>query len=479
MKISTKFKKYSTIAGSILMLFPTGVNYLQGNVLPYIVSYLHSLGKYQDTNIGSEVWIIGLYYAGFISTIMTSYFEKKFGMRFMMFVGVILISTGFLSTHFSVQYSMWLVAFTFGLLPGIGVAQCINVTISIIVKWMPDRMGFGVSVITTGSGIGVLVLNNAIMQYVNPEDIKTNKTINSINQYIIVDLLLRACWSFYNVLQPSSVFTDEGILARTPYLFLLLGSITVLVQIVSIFFIYIVPEADEEEQIILEKSDHWSPKETDRDKVVNFRTDVESYAASNLNLLQVLRQPSAYLLMVASSFYLGATLVVSATYKVQSFGEQFIKEDSILTNIGGVAGFMAPIFRPIFGILADKISHKLCLISMCAVLVVLLETFYYTQYMGVAGYSLWLVLLMVHLGGGQPLYRSTIPRCYGVENQSSNQTILSFGYCTVAIGISLTAPLILSKLGWFYLFPIIGILPLLSILALAVFNVRLKDGTRI
>ena len=115
-------KKYTTLCGGILIHLSLGSFYTFGNLTPYLTSYLREVTgsntRYTDTN-----WIystISICMA--LSSVCIGLFIAKYrpSLKLVIFIGCLIMSSGWAITYFTIKKSFFLTLLTLGIINGIG-----------------------------------------------------------------------------------------------------------------------------------------------------------------------------------------------------------------------------------------------------------------------------------------------------------------------------------------------------------------------
>ncbi|KAI8886322.1 MFS general substrate transporter [Backusella circina FSU 941] len=151
-----------------------------------------------------------------------SLFLYRFGFRFSLIIGSILMSTGLILASFSTH--IWHLVLTQGFLFGIGSSINYMVILSVIPQWFSKRRGVALGISSSGTGIGGLVLSLLANYLINKYGVDwTYRTTGfiSIGINVIVIVLLRTRPQPYK--KKPSVF-DFHVLKNGNFLMWLIGS---------------------------------------------------------------------------------------------------------------------------------------------------------------------------------------------------------------------------------------------------------------
>ena len=106
------------------------------------------------------------------------------------------------------QYSVVATAITYGTMFGLGTALAYTPPLGVAMRWFPKSKGLVNGIIVGGFGLGAFIFNQIQTAYLNP----INKELDD-----------------------GPYFTDDKILNRVPSVFLMLGSVYSIVQVMDIF----------------------------------------------------------------------------------------------------------------------------------------------------------------------------------------------------------------------------------------------------
>lgn len=162
----------------------------------------------------------------------------------------------------------------------------------------------------------------------------------------------------------------------------------------------------------------------------------------------VLRQTNFYLLYFMF-FFNSIPIVFTATlYKFFAF-DAVTSNDRFLAIVGSVAAVFNWLGRILWGLLADKTSHKSALVVLAGAMTAFLLTFYVCTAGGKAMLFVWVCLLFFCIGGNFTLFPTAIARCFGPQHFGANYGLL-FTSQVVSAVLSVTLSQVLQEhLPWF------------------------------
>lgn len=160
---------------------------------------------------------------------------------------------------------------------------------------------------------------------------------------------------------------------------------------------------------------------------------INNNVVSSVHPRQVLQKPNFYLLWF---MFLSNGIVViftSTLYKI--FGLEFIKDDHYLAAVGSVAAIFNCAGRIVWGLLADLVSYKFCLVILSAAMTILMLTFYSTILGGKIMYFVWVCVIFFCVGGNFSLFPTAIGRAFGLR------------YAPINYGLLFTSQIVAGSLG--------------------------------
>ena len=248
----------SAIAGGCLVHLTLGTIYTFGNLAPYLVSYVRERSHPSGLHAGSGAWIYALALGGQgVSMFLGGLLERRLGPRISTLIGCGVMSTGVLLSYVAIKVSFWLLLVTYGVLFGLGVGIAYVGPLACAMRWMPRWKGAMAGLVLAGFGLGALVFTPIQTIFINPDNKRSD-----IEGY----------------------FLDDGVLDRVPSVFLLLGGLYLVIQLVGSLLIVDPPEQregsplPEENQTVSSSS---SPEQSILAKAENFFKRESSELISN------------------------------------------------------------------------------------------------------------------------------------------------------------------------------------------------------
>lgn len=213
---------YFVIAGGCIVHLTLGTVYTFGNVAPYIVSYVRERSSPADLHSGTVSWIYAFALGGQgCSMFFGGLVEKRLGPRLSTLIGCGIMSLGVFLSYVAVRVSFWLLLLTYGALFGVGVGIAYVGPLACAMRWMPRWKGVMAGLVLAGFGLGALVFTPIQTAFINPDNHRPE----------------------------GDVFTQAEVLDRVPSVFLLLGGLYILLQVVGSLLIVDPPEESEDEPL--------------------------------------------------------------------------------------------------------------------------------------------------------------------------------------------------------------------------------------
>lgn len=304
----------STLAlfGAFLIHVTLGTVYTLSNVNSYLTSYLRKHG-FPNSTYAWSVWINSTYVIGQgISMILGGYLEKRFSARLACSLGCAIHSLSTIGTSKSIAYGPMAVLFTYGFLPGLGCGLAYMTPLSNGFGWFPNRKGLVAGVILAGFGLGTFAFNMAQTAYVNPDNLSPPEDANGY-------------------------FTQESVLEKVPSLFVFIGSIYAMMQLVGCSLLFSPPLSNGVNKPIVDRMNLLEP---------------------DITLRQAIRTREFLVLFVVYGVTTQGVLFVNSMLK--EYGQLFIGNDMYLAWTGSMASIANSAGRLSWGMAVDRYSFTRC-----------------------------------------------------------------------------------------------------------------------
>ena len=459
-----RYQFVAVLAAGFLMELTLGTTHTYGNMVPYMVSYVRNQSAPANLMSSDTVYLYALQYAGIASSVMLGgTLQQYLGPRIVSLCGGWFMSLGVALTYFTIQYSFWLAMLTYGFMFGFGIGLGYVIPLTCAVKWLPKYKGMANGIVLSGIGCSAMLFNFVQTAYINPSNYSPtcNAPCNRGEE---------------------KYFTQQDLINRVPFVFLLLAFIYSVLQFVAcIFLVYPSPteqycpvakdndsESKEENCQSTKQdgntTDNAKSKSTTLDRIflnlkLNrlFSSKSESTSDSdsaNLSPLQMLAKLDFYLLcIILVSEKIPLSFIITL-YKV--FGQNVIDNDHFLAAAGSVSAVFNLLGRIFWGALADKTSYKLALLLQSTTMCFLLYTFYGVSILSPALYFIWLCGIFFCIGGLFSLLPTATATAFGLRYFGTNYAII---YSTGVIGVVLAAFIVgffEHIFGWKWFFVVSG-----------------------
>lgn len=426
-----RFQVIFVLIGGFLVHLTLGSIYTYGNMVPYIIAYIRN--QSQPSNIRSDQapFVLACQAGGQgAMMILGGLLEKKIGPRLSTLIGGWLMSAGVLLTFFTIKVSFWLVLVTYGLMFGFGVGIGYIGPITCAMKWMPKWKGVGAGIVVAGFGLSATLFNFVQTEFINPSNFAPNLAPYPDNP-------------------KEKYFTQDDLLERVPYSFLLLGGVFAVIQLIGCVFLVDPPVPD----LTYSKlpSDDISSLHSDSNSItVSSSSKADSTCPDGIKPQVMLRKLNFYLLW--TMFFLGGIAVsfISSLYK--QFGLEEFGDDHFLSAVGSVSSVFNFVGRLLWGLLADTVAYKFALTCQTALMTCLLLTLYLTVFGGKWMFLFWVCGLFFCVGGIFSLFPAATVRSFGPAYFGLNYGLLSTSLITGSIVAALLASQLITLISWWGMF---------------------------
>jgi len=328
-----------------------------GNMLPYLTSYRRQTNP-ELTNGDLAVLLPGAGITqGFVFTLSGFFLVPLIGCRACLIFGCLSFVASPILGYLVIDMPIPLLTLCLGSLAGIGLSTVIIPVMLIPVTWFPNKRGTVVGFIAAGFGLASTVFTPLQTFIINPDNVlpvlNTNNGTNSTEKY----------------------FEDPEVLERVPVYLLYISTVYGILSLIGII-------------LCVEK-----PKESDSSKIKEKKVDViknsfkflwrEGFTNRDFYLLWLTR----YMLLVVCGGILSHW---------KSFGLQLNPDDRQISIVGGVNGILNSVSRIITGALMDKLSYRVLMPTICAVLSLALVCIFWVGHAAFEGYYalIWLAYLL-------------------------------------------------------------------------------------
>ena len=201
----------------------------------------------------------------------------------------------------------------------------------------------------------------------------------------------------------SRYFTQIDLLERVPKLFILLGTLFGICQLIGLIFIA-------------------NPKSTTStpatDSSSNSFEDIEALPDSNPNSLSISEVFGSWTFkFLFITLFLNAAWVQVCCGLFKAYGMKFIKDDFFLATVSSFAAATNCFSRVIWGLIMDKTSYQVSMMSACAMGAALMWTLAGVKALGDKEiFFIWVCAMFSVVGATYTLVPSATHKCFGGKN---------------------------------------------------------------
>jgi len=433
---------YLSLLGGFTLHLTLGTLYCFGNMNTYMTSYLRTHVKGEAATLYSDaVWIPTLASAaqGFFM-FFSGYLEERLGVRLTVLLGSAFMTSGVFLTYFSIQHSLAAVTLTYGFMFGFGVSLAYAPPMAVAMKWFPRKKGLVNGIIVGGFGMGAFIFNTVQTTYLNPDNLSPADS------------------GYFSAAQGE-------VLERVPSVFLLLGSIYALMQLLAVCLIFVPSEdlvagsmplvaahqEEEEEEVIYQDIRDLSPTPP-----LSYMEDRDQ--KENVEPRMIVKTKEFWILFVTFFLNLQAVGYINTMYKV--FGQQFIQDDHFLAVVGAFAAVFNCGGRVFWGHLCDRYGYRASMLCVTSAISVLYATFYFTEFGRKVLFAVWVWAIFFSFCGNFVLLPTATAQCFGTRHSSKNYGLVMIGSAVASFVIALLTSTLQPVLGFLGMFLIIALFSL-------------------
>ncbi len=337
-------------------------------------------------------------------------------------------------------------AITYGTMFGLGTALAYTPPLGVAMRWFPKSKGLVNGIIVGGFGLGAFIFNQIQTAYLNP----LNKQLDG---------------------DQGKYFQDEQVLNRVPSVFLLLGSIYSIVQLMSVMLIK--PPPDDEVSAMMPLVTHSSTEETealfqdDQGQEEDFEEDLEldnpsrvvssstrvsqAEILENLKPGQIVKTREFWILW--STFFLNTQAIGYINSMYKAYGQVFIADDHFLAVVGAFAAIFNASGRVFWGHLCDKFGYRSCILVVTAGMSLLFSTLGLAPvYGGKILFAVWIWAIFFFFCANFVLLPTATAQTFGTRHSSKNYGLVMTGQAAAAPVIAVITEFLSPTLGWFGMF---------------------------
>ena len=281
-------------------------------------------------------------------------------------LGSTFMSSGVFLTYFTIQHSLFATTITYGLMFGFGTALAYAPPMAVAMKWFPRKKGLVNGIIVGGFGFGAFVFNTVQTTFLNP-------------------------WNHSPGKDGYFAESESDVLERVPSVFLLLGTLYGIMQLVAVMLISNPSEDDMasniplvshhtddmEEEIIYQTEGDLRSRSPGPDSPLTQPLPCPAPDTENVSPSLVVKTPEFWILWFTFLLNTQAVGYINTMYK--AFGQQFIDDDHFLAVVGAFAAVFNSIGRVFWGHLCDVFGYKMCMLIVTTAISFLFSSLYFSS----------------------------------------------------------------------------------------------------
>ena len=354
---------------------------------------------------------------------LSGHLEERIGVRMTVLLGSTFMSSGVFLTYFTIQHSLFATTITYGLMFGFGTALAYAPPMAVAMKWFPRKKGLVNGIIVGGFGMGAFVFNTVQTTFLNP-------------------------WNHSPGKDGYFAESESAVLERVPSVFLLLGTLYGIMQLVAVMLISVPSDDDiasniplvshhtddlEEEIIYQTEGDLRSRSQSPAQDSPFVQQPLPSGAQQDLENVppsKVVKTPEFWILWFTFLLNTQAVGYINTMYK--AFGQQFIDDDHFLAVVGAFAAVFNSFGRVFWGHLCDVSGYKMCMLIVTTSISFLYSTLYFSEYGQRATFAIWIWAIFFAFCGNFVLLPTATAQCFGTANSSKNYGLVMTGSAAAA-----------------------------------------------
>lgn len=418
-----RYQVLTVLFGAFLVHLSLGSFYTLGNMIPYIVSYIRNQSQPDWIRTSEAPVVTAMFSVGHGGMmVIGGLLEKRIGPRLATLLGCTIMTAGVLLTFFTIRVSFWLVLVTYGFMCGAGTGIAYIGPVTCAMKWLPKWKALAVGIVVSGFGLSATIFNAVQTAYINPA-----------NLFPDVDP--------YPDKPKEKYFTQQGLLERVDYCFLILGGAYAVLQLIGcVFLVNPLPPDNGYDSI-----QNVAGKGAEDEKQEPVKTSL-----SDLGPRKMLLNIKFYFLW--SMFFLAGVSITFLTSLYKQFGLEERIDDHFLTTVGSISAVFNLLGRIFWGIVADVTSYKFALVCVFGMMTCLLLTLDLVTIAGQWMYLVWVCALFFCVGGVFSLFPAGVSSCFGQKYLGINYGILFSSQVAGSIIAAFLVSQLVIVIGWWGVF---------------------------
>lgn len=434
-----------SLVGGFLLHLTLGTLYCFGNMNTYMTSYLRKhVPSQAHIQYSDAIWIptLATFGQGLFMT-LAGHLEERIGVKMTILLGSTFMTSGVFLTYFTIQHSIALTTLTYGFMFGFGTALAYAPPMGVAMRWFPRKKGLVNGIIVGGFGMGAFIFNQVQTVYLNP-------------------------WN--HELDKDGYFSNDEVLERVPSVFLLLGTIYGMMQLVAVLLITspneddlasnipLVTHAVDDEEVLYQSTGNINEAGVSSPSINNINLNPPE--SENLKPSQIVKTKEFWILWGTFVLNTQAIGYINSMYK--AFGQTFINDDHFLAVTGAFAAVFNCVGRVFWGHFCDVFGYKLCMLIVTGAISLLYSTLYFTEFGQKATFAIWIWAIFFAFCGTFVLLPTASAMCFGSKYHSKNYGLVMTGSAAAAPIIAILTQVLSPRVGFLGMFIIIAIFSAIS-----------------
>ncbi|CAL2030982.1 unnamed protein product [Caenorhabditis brenneri] len=409
-------RSWAVLVGGVMCMVTFGIVYTCGNLLPYLVSYFR-WKMYPDMRTGQLIWLQTLLSGLPMGMVIGGLVERKFGGRAGAFLGAIIYTCGVGSTFYTIQHSYGATLLTMGGIASVGGSIAYSSILPTAQRWFPDNVGLAGGIIIGGYGCGAFILSPLQTTFINPLDYRVND---------------------------QGFFTQEDLLERVPYVFIVMAIFFTVFQSIGLIFIG-QPESD---------------IHVETENLIGTNSEIQVQQARVWPQLR-----TTTFLVLFLSLTCNATWVQLTSGLYKAYGQQFIDSDFFLSLIGSISSVFNAGSRVFWGAIADSTSYQFSMSIVCSLGAVLAFCLPLVKFIdNDVLFMATVCLIFSCIGGTFSIFPYITHKCFSKANFSVMYGFLQCAVSAAGLIAGLISTHLLNEIGFENLFIVCGFFMVTSLL---------------
>ena len=318
-------------------------------------------------------------------------------------------------------------------------------------KWLPKWKAVTGGIVVSGFGLSATIFNAIQTFYINPINEEPNTAP-------------------YPDTPKEKYFTQQDLLERVPYSFLILGGTYAVMQLIGCVFLVDPPPP--KIYVQLSQNDDGPIQEDSKSTTLSTKQQKESPSHEDVKPLKMLLRLNFYLLWIMFMLAGLSTSFLTSLYK--QFGLEEFGNDHFLSAVGSVSSVFNLLGRLLWGLLADIVTYKFALVLEIGFMTFLLFTLFITTAGGHWMFLFWMCGLYFCIGGNFSLFPASIARSFGQKYVGVNYGLLFTSQIVGSIISALLASQLVTVINWWGMFFVLSGLTSVGLLTAICYQHDLK-----